>query len=359
MRGEEAVASANWAVGLSGGPLGRGRAAPATAVAGGGIVGQVGGLLSAASKAYARSLASSPRAVRYLAERGIGGRVAGRYALGYARPIWRQLDEVLKGHDETVVDESGLTAVSQAKPGGSRFDRFRDRIMAPVRRLDGSVAGFVGRRLVEDEKGPKYLNSPEGVCFKKRELLFGLYEAQGEIESTGEVLVVEGVFDVLAAVQAGLGQTVGTLGTACSPVQLELLTELAGRVVFCFDGDEAGGKAAGRAAELAAASGKAAGRCWFAELPGGHDVDSFVRAYGGEALRHLMRDALPLVRFLEREALIGCDLGIVEGRARFLGRTRDQLALMSDEPLRGELLQRCADRLGIGATDVQRALWAH
>ncbi len=175
-------------------------------------------LLADAAAHYQRSLRSSRAAVAYLNSRGISGRIASRFGVGYAPTAWAGLAPVLFDYDASTVQASGLQ-VSKPGPTSRPFDRFRDRIMFPVRDLSGAVTGFGGRVLkdVPDSVQPKYLNSPEGPCFQKRDLLYGLFEAQDAIRQEGVAFVVEGFLDVLSMSQAGILPTVATMGSAFTP----------------------------------------------------------------------------------------------------------------------------------------------
>lgn len=304
-------------------------------------------LMASAVDLFRTNLRATPDAIRYLAERGIGGAIAGRYGLGYALPGWRELGALLDQADADLVDASGLTARSANKPDAAPFDRFRHRIMFPVRSMDGQVAGFGGRTLEGGTDAPKYLNSPESARFKKRELVYGLFEAQQAIREAGEALVVEGYFDVLTPVQAGMANVVGTLGTACTAQQVKQLLAVAGRVVFCFDGDKAGQQAAERVLDVVGQVLRPGVSFGFVMLPADEDPDTLVRAHGVDALRDLVRRAKPLPEHVIDVALDGCDLSLAEGRARLIARTRDLIARLPDEQLQLDVASRCAGLVGM------------
>lgn len=289
--------------------------------------GRAHAVLGRAEGHYRGRLTGSVRAIRYLAARGVSGATARAFGLGYAMPAWQDLEEVFAGEDDQVVDATGLLVASSKNPN-RRFDRFRDRIMFPIRDLQGLVVGFGGRSIEDAEDGAKYINSPETVLFRKHTLLYGLYEARAAIVETGHAIVQEGYFDVVSSVQAGVGNVVGTLGTACTVDQLQTLLELVPSIVFCFDGDRAGRKAAAQVLQKVAAL-CAPGRSFrFVTLPEGEDPDSFVRKHGGETLRAAVAGARNLVEFALDLAGEGADLDTAEGRALCLHRCGELWRLM-------------------------------
>lgn len=314
-------------------------------------------LLAQAALHYRRSLAGAPGALAYLKARGVGYVMAQRFELGYACSAWRDLGEVLGGYGKDEIAASGLVV---PHPGGRRaggFDRFRDRLMFPIRDLGGQVAGF-GARAVGD-RGPgmvKYINSPEGPCFRKRELLYGLHEAQHAIRQHGFAVVMEGYLDVLLSVQAGLEVAVGSLGTALSVHQVQSLLALAPRLVFCFDADEAGRLAARRALHLAAPFASGGRRFAFAMLPPGQDPASLLQSEGPAALWRSVRQAVAFDVFAAQCAGDGCDLTIAEGRARCAAQLGQVWRLMPPSPARDMLVWRCAVLLSQSEA-VVRQMW--
>jgi DNA primase len=311
-------------------------------------------VLNQAAAHYRGALRASPTAVHYLAQRGISGAAAARFGLGYANPKWQDLHAVFADHDQRAVDASGLVATSGEGDRARRYDRFRDRLMFPIRASDGQVAGFGGRVLVDGD-APKYLNSPEGIGFSKRELLYGLYEAQAAIRAESLAVVVEGYLDVVSLSQAGFWTSVATLGTACSRSQVAQLLEITSRLVFCFDGDAAGHRAA--EAVLANVLPLSAGRrIEFMFLPPEHDPDSFVRTNGIGAFRSALSEALPLAAYLLQCASSSCDLQYAEGRARCAHKLRAYHAQMPDSDARSELVAQCAVILGCSGDQVL-GLW--
>lgn len=312
-------------------------------------------LLADAAAHYQDALRTSPQAQRYLWSRGIGGAIAARFGLGFARPKWRDLGGVLERHDDDTVQDSGLLAGSGEGENARRFDRFRGRVMFPIRTRTGAVAGF-GGRVIDADHAPKYLNSPEGPAFKKRELLYGLCEAQDAIRAEGRVLVVEGYLDVIAVAQAGFAPVVGTMGTACSASQLAKLLTLTRRLVFCFDGDDAGRRAAARALETVAPFAGRDCAIDFVFLPEGEDPDSFVRRQGLEGFEAALRGASSLQDFLIEHVSVGCDMQCAEGRALCAHRARPLWFALPDGPIRSALLDYCVRLLRFPADELL-ALW--
>lgn len=329
------------------------RAADAPAL---GSASRVRALLADAAAHYSAALRASPRAVSYLRSRGIGGAVAARFGLGYALPSWQGLSSVLRPYDRPTAQASGLLVQSADSPsarGGRLFDRFRDRVMFPIRDLSGSVVGFGGRCL--DGSDPKYMNSPESELFKKRDLLYGLFEADASIRSAGRAVVVEGYLDVLTLAQAGFESVVATLGTACSASHVSQLAGMCREVVFCFDGDPAGLRAAEKAFLTVLPS---LGSCSFRFmlLPGPHDPDSLVREQGLDSFLTLLDGSLSVSDFAFVLAASGCDLGSAEGRARLAHRLGEFWRVCPDEQVQGAFLEKAADVLGLPALDVL-GLW--
>lgn len=315
-------------------------------------------LLARVALHYRQALAGAPAAAAYLRARGVGYPVAQRYEVGYAGPAWRGLGALLAGCPAELVRASGLV-VSSREQRMAGFDRFRDRLMFPIRAPGGQVVGFGGRRLGEADAAcdrAKYLNSPEGPVFHKGALLYGLHEASQAIVRRGCSVVMEGYLDVLLSVQAGLEVAVGSLGTAVSAEQVALLLPLAPRVVFCFDGDAAGRRAAARALQVVAPLAGPGAMFGFALLPAPHDPASLVQAEGAAGLARVIDAALPFGDFAVACAAQGCDLTIAEGRARaaaLLGRT---WGVMRPGAARDGLVVACAALLGVSERLVEQ-LW--
>lgn len=290
--------------------------------------------LTRAASFYRDQLRASARAIAYLKQRGIRGDTAGRYGLGYAPAGPQGLRGAFFSYGDPCLAASGLVLDSDT---GRRYDRFRDRIMFPILDGDGSVVGF-GGRLIEGD-GPKYLNSPETHLFRKGRVLFGLVQAAEAIAASSTVYVVEGYMDVVALAQHGVQNVVATLGTATTGEHVCRLLSLAKRVVFCFDGDDAGRRAAGRALEVCLPRMTDSVEVSFLFLPREHDPDSFVRAHGADAFRDLAFEAAPLEGFFLANALRDVSLEHAEGRARLVATTLPALQGLQAPGLRNRLLQ--------------------
>lgn len=297
--------------------------------------------LERAMQHYRQALKASPRAIDYLKRRGLSGEIAARFALGYAADGWRTLASVFPRYDDPALVESGLV-ILQGEDGDDqkRYDRFRDRIMFPIRSVRGEVIGFGGRVL--DQGEPKYLNSPETPVFVKGRELYGLYEARGALREAGYALVVEGYMDVVALAQLGFPHAVATLGTACTGDHLAKLFRFTDQVVFSFDGDAAGRKAAARALEAALPHAGDTRSIRFLFLPPEHDPDSYVRERGSEAFAQAVAAAVPLSSQLITQASTDCDLTTVEGRARLLAQARPLWSSLPEGAFRRQLLPQIA-----------------
>jgi DNA primase len=286
---------------------------------------------------FRAQLKESPKAVAYLKGRGLTGEIAARFRIGYAPDDWQGLKAVFPDYQDKSLAETGLVIDSDE---GRRYDRFRDRVMFPIFSQRGSVIGFGGRVMGEGE--PKYLNSPETALFEKGRELYGLTQARDAIRTAGRVLVVEGYMDVVALAQFGVGYAVATLGTATTPVHITKLLRLADEIVFCFDGDKAGRKAAWRALEVSLPLAVDHKPMRFLFLPAEDDPDSYVRNHGQEAFEALARDAQTLSGFLLGELRSEADLGTAEGRSKFVTEAKPHLQKITAAGLKLQLLKEVA-----------------
>ncbi len=311
-------------------------------------------VLERAGAAYCQQLKAAPHAIAYLKQRGVSGIVAKRYGLGYAPEGWRSLASVFPAYDDPLLQESGLVIVGEED--GKRYDRFRDRIMFPIRNVKGECIGF-GGRVLGDAK-PKYLNSPETPVFHKGQELYGLYEARQAIRDQGYALVTEGYMDVVALAQLGFANAVATLGTACTAEHVHKLFRFTEQVVFSFDGDSAGRRAAHKALLAALPYASDTRSIKFLFLPAEHDPDSFIRAHGPEAFARHVGAALPLSRFVLEAAAEGCDLGQVEGRAHMLSNAQPLWGALPDGALKRQLLAELAQRGQLDSSELWD-LWHH
>lgn len=332
-------------------------------------------LLDKAAKAYQVQLKDSAKAIQYLEKRGLTGKIAHRFGLGYAPAGWRFLANVVPDYAAPELFECGLVVVpaeseqrgqatdtgglapatENAPLGDKRYDRFRDRIMFPIRNVKGEVIGF-GGRVFGDEK-PKYLNSPESPVFHKGQELYGLYEAREAIREKGYILVTEGYMDVVALAQWGFANAVATLGTACTPDHTRQLFRTTDRVVFAFDGDSAGQRAARKALEATLPLVSDTRNARFLFLPEEHDPDSFIRAHGPEAFEQSVQNAVPLSRFVLDCAAEGADLATTEGRALMSSQAEPLWSALQDSAFKRQLLIEIAQKTGLGVAALSD-LWS-
>ncbi len=350
-------------------------------------------VLARAARFYKERLKDSPRAITYLKNRGLTGETAARFAIGYAPEGWRGLQAAFAEYDAPVLLAAGLVIESepqsdartstgpasaplassepaapsapsaQATPSAQaaqaaqaaqrrRYDRFRDRIMFPIRNPRGQVIGFGGRVL--DRGEPKYMNSPETPVFSKGRELYGLFEARDALRARNCAIVVEGYMDVVMLAQHGVGNAVATLGTSTTPDHVRKLLRMVDRVVFSFDGDNAGRKAAWRALEASLPHAADTKRIEFLFLPPEHDPDSYVRAHGADGFDRLLGEAQPLSEFMVRELSRRFDMATPEGRAGFLASARPLLQALPPAALRIQLVHRVADAGAVLPQELER-----
>ncbi len=310
-------------------------------------------VLEKAGESYRKHLKESPRAIDYLKGRGLSGEIAKQFGLGYAPEGWRSLASVFPNYDDPLLEESGLVIVNTEDD--KRYDRFRDRVMFPIRNVKGECIGF-GGRVLGDEK-PKYLNSPETPVFSKGRELYGLFEARNALREQGFVLVTEGYMDVVALAQLGFPNAVATLGTACTPDHVQKLFRFTDSVVFSFDGDEAGRRAARKALDGALPYATDVRSCKFLFLPSEHDPDSYIRKFGRDAFARYVSEATPLSRFLIEVARETCDLSTAEGRAHMAANAKPLWSQLPEGALRRQLLGEIAGHVQLEARELA-SLWA-
>ena len=308
-------------------------------------------VMSPAADWYKQQLKASPRAIEYLKKRGLSGEIAKRFGLGYAPDNWQGLESVFGSYaDEElakVLVEAGMVIQAEAK----RYDRFRDRIMFPIRNPKGQVIAFGGR--IIDAGEPKYLNSPETPLFSKGNTLYGLFEARTAIRDKGYVLVCEGYMDVVALAQLGFANGVATLGTACTPNHVRSLMRQTDRIVFSFDGDAAGQRAAKRALEAALPMMADDKEIRFLFLPEEHDPDSYVREYGSKAFETAIQEALSLSAFFIRTVGEGHDWSTPEGRAQSQHAAKPLLQMMPAIALRAQMIRELAQKTGVSSAEIE------
>ena len=307
-------------------------------------------VLERANAYFQRHLRRHPeaaRAVDYLKGRGLSGEIAAEFQLGFAPSGWDGMLGALGA------GESARAALIRAgllveRDGGRPYDRFRDRITFPIHDSKGRVAGF-GARII-DSGEPKYLNSPETPVFRKGRELYGLWRARRAGRHPERLLVVEGYMDVVALAQSGIDYVVATLGTAATDEHVQRLFRVVNDVVFCFDGDEAGRRAAWRALENALPAMKGSRQALFLFLPEGEDPDSLVRVEGRRAFEERLDGALPMSRFLFDHLTAGADLRTPEGRARLVDRARPHIGRVPPGPYRRQLEMRLEELSGDAAS---------
>ncbi|MGM0677811.1 DNA primase [Ectothiorhodospira marina] len=308
----------------------------------------------AAAEHFVENLRRHPQAVDYLKQRGLTGAIARDYRLGFALEAWDDLSQVLSGRfNEEELQTAGLTS---RKEGGRPFDRFRGRIMFPIRDPRGRTVGFGGRLLGPGE--PKYLNTPETPVFHKGQQLYGLYEARKAAPRLEELLVVEGYMDVIALAQFGLRNAVATLGTATTRDHLERLFRVVSRVVFCFDGDAAGGKAAWRALEQALPTLRDGREVRFLFLPEGEDPDTLIRQEGPEGVQARIQAAQPLSDALLEGLRRRHDMASREGRAALGTEAAKLLSTMPEGLLRSQIIGDIARLSGVSTEQFERRMGA-
>jgi len=306
-------------------------------------------LMDRASTYYREQLKASPVAVQYLKERGLTGQIAKQFGLGYSPDEWNGLQGVFgEEYPGKAVADTGLTIDSDK---GTRYDRFRGRVMFPIRSTRGAIIGFGGRVIGAGE--PKYLNSPETPLFEKGMELYGLFEARQAIRAAGRALVVEGYMDVVALAQHGVGYAVATLGTACTPAHVQKLTKQTDRIIFCFDGDAAGRRAAWRALENSLSLTSDDKIFSFLFLPAEHDPDSYVREYGQEAFEAEQGRAKPLSVFLLDHLRAEVDLSTAEGRGGLVSAAKPHLQRIAAPGLRLAIVQELARLVQMDPREVE------
>jgi DNA primase len=305
-------------------------------------------VMSTAADWYRQQLKGNTRAVEYLKGRGLTGEIAKRYALGYAPDGWQGLEAVFGPYTNDEVAktlvEGGLVIQGEQSEGApvKRYDRFRDRVMFPIRNPKGQTIGFGGRIL--DQGEPKYLNSPETPLFSKGNTLYGLFEARQAIRSQEYVLVCEGYMDVVALAQLGFPNAVATLGTACTANHVRMLLRQTDKVVFSFDGDSAGQRAAQRALEACLPLMSDDKEIRFLFLPTEHDPDSYVRAYGAAAFEKVIKEAMSISSFFFKTVSEDRELNTPEGRAHTHHAAKPLLLSMPPIALRTQILRELAIR---------------
>lgn len=296
-------------------------------------------------------------AVDYLKGRGLSGKIAAQFGVGYAPPGWDNLLKVAGGDDQKnkLLDESGMIIVKPEEK--KQYDRFRHRIMFPIRDQRGRTIGFGGRVL--DDSTPKYLNSPETPVFHKGRELYGLYEARQALKEIPCLIMVEGYMDVIALAQYGIANAVATLGTALTENHLQKLFRYTSEIVFCFDGDSAGRRAAARSLEIALPEMRDGVSAKFLFLPDGEDPDSMVRQLGTEAFLGQVEKSQPLSEFLFEQLSDGIDSSTADGKARLSKICAPQINRIPQGVFRQLMLEELSRRTGVSADNLRDYVATH
>src|ERR1700686_4638502 len=318
-------------------------------------------VMARVARFFEQNLADNDRARRYVSARGIDAEISAKFALGYAPDSW---DALLKrfgtgAEERGEILRLGLITERDTR-GGERaagfYDRFRDRLMFPIRDPRGRVIGFGGR--IIDQGEPKYLNSPETPLFHKGRELYGLYEARQARSDFKRLMIVEGYMDVVRLHQAGITYAVATLGTATTQEHLHKIFRMTSELVFCFDGDRAGLQAAWRALENALPLARDGREIKFTFLPDGHDPDTLVAAEGRDAFEARVRNALPLSEYLVQELLKQVDLHHIDGRANLKALAEPLFARMPEGIYREMLADPLAMQVSMPAAALKKAFMA-
>ncbi len=310
-------------------------------------------LLDAAARYFQACLKKSATAIDYVTQRGIDGSTAKRFGIGYAPDGWSNVLDKF-GKSPEAVERLLATGLIIAKDNGGHYDRFRDRVMFPIRDARGRTIAFGGRMLGDGE--PKYLNSPETVLFHKGRELYGLYEARQALRHIEQLVVVEGYMDTVALARHGIDFAVATLGTATTSEHLNRLFRLTDNVCFAFDGDRAGRKAAWRALENALPQIREGRQVRFMFLPEGHDPDSFVNEFGTDAFLEALDAGVALSEFLIEELAGQVDMSTVDGRARLAELARPLINSVPPGVYRELLVDSLAEAVGLTAAKLEKML---
>lgn len=316
-------------------------------------------LLARVARFYTEQLARESRARDYLARRGLTAATLERFAIGYAPNSWNELLRRFGSGDAERKRLADAGLIVERERGGARegeryYDRFRDRVMFPIRDARGRVIAFGGR--IIDAGEPKYLNSPETVLFHKGRELYGLYETRRARRTLDRLIVVEGYMDAVSLHQAGIDYAVATLGTATTAEHFRRIFRVVPAVVFAFDGDRAGRAAAWRALQQALPEAREGREIRFLFLPEGHDPDTLIAAEGRAAFEERLAAAVPLSEYLVRELSEQCELGSADGRARFAEQVRPLFARVPAGVYRELLLERLAEVVRLSPARLE-ALW--
>lgn len=311
-------------------------------------------MMKAASDYYSASLKTNTRTIEYLKQRGITGETAARFALGYSPDAWQPLKDVFGDQyaSKDLEEEGGCGLVIHN--GDKRYDRFRGRLMFPIRNPRGQVIAFGARTLNGDEH-PKYLNSPETALYHKSREIYGLYEASASIREKHRAIVCEGYMDVIQLSQAGFTEACAALGTAVTAEHVQKLLRAVDTVYFSFDGDSAGQHALRRALEAALPVVEDDQEIRFVVLSPEHDPDSLIKEKGAQAFEDELQKSLTLTQYFVRTVSQGKDLGTAEGRSQFVAESKPLIVSMRSAPiLRKQLVGELAMHARMSPDEIER-----
>ena len=312
-------------------------------------------LLEWASKWFRQQLVQHPQrqiAVDYLKSRGLTGNIAKEFELGFAPDGWHELEQALDKMPKDALVSAGLLI----EKDGRHYDRFRNRVMFPIRDRRGRVVGFGGRVMVAEEE-PKYLNSPETPVFHKGHELYGLYQVKKTLRQIESVFVVEGYMDVVSLAQHGIHNAVASLGTALTSQHIQILLQTCRTIIFCFDGDRAGRQAAWRALETSLPAIDDDVELRFMFLPEGEDPDSMVRTLGAEGFNRQAKTADSFTDFMLDQLLMQADIQSIEGQAKLVKMIRPLITQMENNAVRSLLVSRLAERVQLPRAELQTRLF--
>jgi DNA primase len=317
-------------------------------------------ILEQSDKFYRKQLRTHPsakQAINYLKKRGLTGEIAAKFGVGFAPNGWDNLLARIGGNQnkDQLLNKSGMTIVKPEEK--KQYDRFRHRIMFPIRDQRGRTIGFGGRVL--DDSTPKYLNSPETPVFQKGRELYGLYEARQVLKEIPYLIMVEGYMDVIALAQYGIQNSVATLGTSLTESHLQKLFRYTSEIIFCFDGDNAGKRAAARSLEIALPQMRDGISAKFLFLPNGEDPDSMVRHLGYEKFLNQVENSQPLSEFLFEQLSDGIDSSTADGKAKLSKICAPQINRIPKGVFRQLMLEELSRRTGIAASDLSDYVATH
>ena len=303
-----------------------------------------------AAKYYQKNLKNNQNAINYLKKRGISGKTALNFHLGVALNDWNGLFDVFHdNNDNQFLIDAGLLIKSEKKPD-KNYDRFRDRLMFPIFNISGEVIGFGARTFGKEQ--PKYLNSPETQIFSKGKELYGIFEAKNYINKSKQVIIVEGYMDVIGLFENGIKNSVASLGTSFTKNQFFLLSRMAEKITFMFDGDNAGKKAAQKALISILPELKPAVSVDFVFLPEGDDPDSYIRTKGLDSLIMLVKQAMPLSEFIFYLASKDIDQNIVEGRTKIINNLLGFFKNMNEGVLKNQIILEASNRFDFSSHEL-------